>query len=87
MTDYWLSKLFFEMREPALREAYKADPEAVFNRFQISPPVRRAVMERDVAALAPLVNAYLLRYYCGYIGMPDEEFLTKIKGSKAAAHG
>jgi hypothetical protein len=84
MTDYWLSKLFFELREPELRDAFKVDPEPLFDRFHISEPARRAVRERDVAALAPLVNPYLLRYYCGYIGMPDEEFLAKIKGSPIA---
>ena len=87
MTDYWLSKLFFEMREPALRDAYRADPQAVFERFHLSDAVRRAIVDRDVAFLADLVNPYLLRYYCGYIGMADAEFLSKIRGKKVPTCG
>lgn len=87
MTDYWLSKFFFDMREPALREEVRAAPESVFDRYHLKPEVRRAIAERDLSVLAPRVNAYLLRYYCGYIGMPDSEFLSKISVLGGEAHG
>jgi hypothetical protein len=49
--------------------------------------VRAAVERGDVAYLAPLVNPYLLRFYFLVIGMPEAEFLSKVRtaGADAAA--
>ena len=87
MTDYWLSKFFFEMRDPALRAEYAAAPEAVHDRFRLSREARTAIVNRDVSFLSKHVNAYLLRYFCGYMDMPDAEFLEKIRASKAGTAG
>ena len=40
-----------------------------------------------VATLAPLVNAYLLRFYFLVAGMPEDEFVKRIRASGRAAHG
>jgi hypothetical protein len=78
-TDYWLSKLFYDLQQPALAAAYRADPDAVLAGYPMDADVRRALRENDVAVLAPRVNAYLLRYYFGIIGMADDAFIAKIR--------
>jgi hypothetical protein len=87
MTDYWLSKLFFDLQhDPQLAGAYRADMPGVLDRYQIKPDVRRALLEDDVAALSPLVNAYLLRFYFQIRGMPEADFIARLHamGSSAA---
>jgi len=84
MTDYWLSKLCFDLQAPALRAEYAADRDAVLDRYRLKPEVRDAVLRNDVPALTKLMNPYLLRYYFGYIGMPDAEFMARLRES---AHG
>jgi hypothetical protein len=83
-TDYALSKLFFELQNAANAAAYRADRLAVLARYELRPEVREALLADDVAAIAPLVNPYLLRYYFTISGMPDAEFLEKIRLSGTA---
>jgi hypothetical protein len=52
----------------------------VLDRYGLEPEIRAAVLADDVATLAPLVNPYLLRYYCTASGMPEADFLEKIRG-------
>ena len=84
MTDYWLSKLFFDLQAPAAAAAYRADRATVLTRYRLQPEVREAVLADDVGYLAPLVNPYLLRYYFSAAGMSDADFLKRIR---AAAPG
>jgi len=86
MTDYRLSKLFYDLQQqPALAADYRANPEPVMERYRIDETLRQALRDDDVATLAPRVNAYLLRYYFGIRGMADDAFITKIRAS--ATHG
>jgi hypothetical protein len=85
MTDYRLSKLFYDLQQPELRARYRADRRAVIARYGLKPEVVQALLSDDVAALAPLVNAYLLRYYFSYIGMPDEAFIARLRAIAPAA--
>lgn len=91
MRDYWLSKLFFDLQTPAAAAAYRAGREVVLARYPLTPQVRSAIENDDVATLAPLVNAYLLRFYFLVAGMPEAEFLRRIRGTPNAsaehAHG
>jgi len=85
MTDYWLSKMFFDLhQDPDLAKAYNADMAAVMARYSIKPEVRRALLADDVAALSPLVNAYLLRFYFQIRRMPQDEFIAKLHAMNAA---
>ena len=79
-TDYGLSKLFFDLQNGAAAAEYRADRSAVIDRYGLKPELRDALLRDDVAALAPYVNPYLLRYYCTAAGMPEAEFLQKIRG-------
>jgi hypothetical protein len=91
MTDYWLSKLFFDLQSPPAAAEYRADRAKVLARYPLAPEVLKALAANDVAALAPLVNPYLLRFYFQCIGMPDAEFIAKMRAlmpaAKEAAHG
>jgi hypothetical protein len=91
MRDYWLSKLFFDLQSVPAASEYRSDRKAVLDRYPLAPEVRSAVEAGDVAFLHGRVNPYLLRFYFLVAGMPEEEFLTRIRavGKTAAAsvHG
>jgi hypothetical protein len=91
MTDYWVSKLFFDLQHDAkLAAEYRADMAAVVDRYEIKPDIRKALLEDDVGKIAPLVNAYLLRFYFQVRGMPEPEFIARLHAlqeRKASAHG
>ena len=88
MRDYWLSKLFFDLHSsPSLGEAYRTDRRKVLERYPLAPEVRAAVERDDVAALAPRVNPYLLRFYFVVAGMPEAEFLRRVRGTAPAGAG
>lgn len=96
MTDYWLSKLFFDLQhDPELAVEYRSGMAAVIARYPIAPDIRKALVEDDLSKLAPLVNAYLLRFYFQIRGMPEAEFIARLRalnpGSghamETAAHG
>ena len=78
MTDYWLSKMFYELQHPGAVAEYRQDRAAVMARYPLEPEVKAALLADDVTFLARRVNPYLLRYYFTYIGMPDEDFIRRL---------
>ena len=82
MRDYWLSKLFFDLQAPAAADEYRADRDRVLDRYPLRPEVRLAVERDDVAALAPLVNPYLLRFYFVAVGKSEAWFLERIRKTR-----
>jgi hypothetical protein len=91
MTDYWLSKLFFDLQhDPKLASEFRGDMDTVLDRYEITPEIRKAVREDDVGTIAPLVNAYLLRFYFQIRGMPEPEFIARLNAlneRKGSVHG
>ena len=88
MTDYWLSKLFFDLQNPAAAAEYRADRAKILARYPLAQEVLDALARDDVGFLGRRVNAYLLRYYFGAVGMSDAVFLEKLhQAGKEAAHG
>ena len=85
MRDYWLSKLFFDLQSAPLAQEYRAGRKKVLDRYPLKPAVRAAVESDDVAYLSTLVNPYLLRFYFLMAGMPEEDFLRRIRSSGAPA--
>ena len=84
MTDYALSKLFYDLHnDPKLAAEYRADMTGFLDRYGISPAMRAAVMADDVGAIAPHVNAYLLRFYFQVRGMPQPEFMARLNALDA----
>ena len=53
MTDYWLSKLFFDIQAPANLAKWKADRESVLQDYPLSAEMRAAVLADDLEAIAP----------------------------------
>jgi len=78
MADVALSRLFFDIQRPEAAAAYRADPEGVRARYGLSPKALAALAADDVAAIAPVVNAYLLRYYFQVRGLTDAEFIARL---------
>jgi hypothetical protein len=91
MTDYGVSKLFFDLQQDGkLAAEFRTDMAAVIARYEIKPEIRKALLEDDVGTIAPLVNAYLLRFYFQIRGMPEAEFIARlhaIQERKESAHG
>jgi hypothetical protein len=79
MTDYWLSKMFFDLQSPSAAAEYRADPEKILSSYPISDEVRGRVLAKDVAYLAKRTNPYLLRYFFFAVGMKDDEFIAKLR--------
>ncbi len=86
MRDYQLSKLFFDLQDPAKATEFRAGRAPVLDRYALQPEVRAAVEADDVAFLSKRVNPYLLRFYFLVAGMPEEEFLSRIRAT-GATHG
>lgn len=90
MRDYWLSKLFFDLQSPPLGAEYRADRERVLSRYPLSADALAAIRADDVGALARKVNPYLLRFYFVVAGMPEREFVAKLRATattQEVAHG
>jgi len=83
MRDYWLSKLCFDLQDPARVAEYRRDREAVLSRYPLKAEVKAAVLAENVAFLARLTNPYLLRYYFAAAGMPDADFIAKLRAGAA----
>jgi hypothetical protein len=83
MTDYWLNKLFFDLQQPELAAEYGQDPESVLARYPLSAERRRAVLDDDLPAIAPHVNALLLRFYFTMRGVKDAEFVARLNALPA----
>ncbi len=79
--DYQLSKLFFDLQDPAKAAEFRAGRAPVLERYALKPEVRAAVEADDVAYLSRLVNPYLLRFYFLVAGMPEDEFLRRIRAT------
>lgn len=89
MSDYWLSKVLFELQRPERAQRYRRDRTGVLAEYRLAPELREAVLADDVARLAPHTNPYLLRYFFAAIGMSDAEFIARLRGGKTASdnHG
>lgn len=90
MTDYWLSKLFYDLQSPAATARWRESRTEILDAYPLSPEMRQAVLDNDIAAMAPHVNAYLLRFYCAVCGMSDSDFIARLRALKLeqeARHG
>ena len=88
VTDYWLNKLFFDLQQPALGAEWRVSRTDILDRYPLEPEVRDAILNDDLAALAPRANAYLLRFYLTICGLNDAEALQRFKslGKQQVSH-
>lgn len=84
MTDYWLSKLFFDLQDPKRAAAYRANRAEVLADYPLSPEALAALDSEDVAFFTRRVNAYLLRFYFQIIGVKDAEFMRRLHALASA---
>lgn len=77
--DYWLSKLFFDLQTPTAAAEFRADKNAVIEKYHLNEEVVTAIRENNVPFLAARVNPYLLRYYFFTSGMKDAEFIRRLR--------
>ena len=85
MTDYWLSKLFFDLQqdpEAGARVSHRHG-RASSTATRSSRSCARRCSTTTSARIAPLVNAYLLRFYFQIRGMPEGEFIARLHALKA----
>jgi len=80
MRDYRLSKLFYDLQNPAAVAELRANRDQVLSRYSLDPEVRERIAANDVLWLAKRTNPYLLRYYFFAMGMKDDEFIRKLNG-------
>ncbi|MEX2453516.1 MAG: hypothetical protein WD470_02365 [Rhodospirillaceae bacterium] len=85
MTDYWLSKLFFDLQAPGMGKAWRDDRTKVLEDYPLSPEMREAVLKDDIRILAPHVNAYLLRFYLAISGYDDPTSMGMLHALKPGA--
>ena len=81
MSTYALSKLLREVnRNPGTREHFFKDAAAVAADYELTEEERRAVLERDVAALYRLgVHGLILRPFTLLYQMPEPDYLEAIR--------
>jgi hypothetical protein len=93
MTDYWLSKLLFDLQStPSLMAEYKKDRAPVLDRYKLSPEARAAITADEIGFVAPRVNPYLLRFYFQAMGFKDVDVIARLRAlqpapQKETAHG
>ena len=82
MTDYWLSKLLFDLQTPDHMNKWKHDPYPVLKHYPLDEKMKNAVLSNDLETMAPHVNPYLLRFYFSLSGMTDAELLARLHAMK-----
>lgn len=84
MSVYGINKLFYRLeQDPALRERFRADPDAAFAGFPLSAEEARAIKAGDVGRLYEWgAHAFLLLHYVrhGLCGLDRPTYLRRIRG-------
>ena len=67
MTDYWVSKLFFDLQHDSkLAAEYRANMAAVLERYEIKADIRKALLEDD-DAFSLLLQRFLADHQVPYM--------------------
>jgi len=85
---YLLNKVLFELHHKADDlAAYRDDPEAYLDRYDLTPRARAAVRGNDVAGLYLVgANPYLLRAHCIGMRIPEAESLAALRSAGKKEH-
>lgn len=77
--------MFFDLQSSPDRIAqWRKDRGPIMDEYPLSDEMREAVLADDIAAIAPNVNAYLLRFYVAICGIKDPEFIATLQAMKPA---
>jgi gallate dioxygenase len=78
---YEISRLLYDLRDPANRAAVRADPQAYFERYAIDEREMRLLMNRDWQGLIDAgVTVYLLTKLGAALGVSLLEMGAKMRG-------
>lgn len=86
---YWLDKVLFELHhKPDHLEQYRNDAKAYLARYPLTPKMKTAIVENDVAALyVSGVNPYLLRAHCIGMRIPEAVSLAALRSAVERSDG
>lgn len=81
MSLYQLQKFLFELnRDETVQAAYRADPDAVLDRYELTDEERTALAEGDIGLLYVLgVNGQILMHYAAYLGIAWFDYLDLMR--------
>jgi gallate dioxygenase len=78
---YEISRLLYDLRNPANREAFRADPQAYYQRYAIGDRGMRLLMDRDWQGLVDAgVTVYLLTKLGAALGVSLLEMGAAMRG-------
>lgn len=81
MSLYYLQKALYRLnRDPALRQRFEADAEAVLASYELTPEEREAIRKPDIGLLYVLgVNGQILMHYAAYRGFEWNAYLEAMR--------
>ena len=76
-----MQKFLFDMnRDPDVQEQFRALPQAVLNRYDLSGEERQAVETGDIGLIYVLgANGQLLMHYAAFLGMPWADYIAAMR--------
>jgi Aromatic-ring-opening dioxygenase LigAB, LigA subunit len=79
---YWLDKVLYELHhKPEDLDQFREDAHAYLARYPLTPKMKAAIIENDVASLyLSGVNPYLLRAHCIGMRIPEAVSLAALRG-------
>jgi Aromatic-ring-opening dioxygenase LigAB, LigA subunit len=88
MSLYQMQKFLFDMnREPEVQRQFRADPQAVLNRYDLDGEERRALEAGDIGLIYVLgANGQLLMHYAAFLGMPWADYIAAMRAG-VSRHG
>ena len=86
---YWLDKVLYELHhKPEDLNRFREDANAYLARYPLTPKMKAAVIENDVAGLyLSGVNPYLLRAHCIGMRIPEAVSLAALRGVAGKSDG
>jgi hypothetical protein len=85
---YQLQKFLYELnRDPRAQEQYRADLDALLQRYDLTDEERQAVRDGNVGLIYVLgANGQLLMHYAAFLGMPWAAYIQAMRDG-VARHG
>ena len=88
MSLYQLQKFLYDLnRDPGVQAAYRAEPEALVARYELTPEERAALLAGDVGLIYVLgANGQLLMHFAALLGLSWPAYLQAMRDG-VARHG
>ena len=79
MTDYWATKLIFDLQGPDGKDLWTNHRAEFLARYPVSDELRQAFLDDDIETLLPVVNPYLMRFFLLMLGYDDEKSISVLE--------